>query len=62
MFYKVLGILFVVWVFFRIIAQLVMQPYKLHQCTLLRDYSYAILGVIFTGLMLNGIMWACGAQ
>lgn len=62
MVYWVLGVLFAVWLFFRIVAHLVMWPDKLSQCQSLREYLYSAVAVVFVGLMLNGIMWCYGAQ
>ena len=60
--YWVLGTLFAVWLFFRIVAHLVMWPDKLSQCQALREYFYSAVAVVLVGLMLNGIMWCYGAQ
>lgn len=62
MVYWVLGVLFAVWLFFRIVAHLVMWPDKLSQCQSLREYLYSAVAVVVVGVMLNVITWLSGGQ
>ena len=62
MIYWVLGVLFAVWLFFRIVAHLVMWPDKLSQCQSLREYLYSAVAVVVVGVMLNVITWLSGGQ
>ena len=56
------GILFAIWLFFRVVSQLVMWPSKMQDASNCRDFLYGALGMIFAGLVLNGVMWCYGAQ
>jgi hypothetical protein len=62
MVYWILGVLSAVWLFFRIIAHLVMWPDKLAQCQSLREYLYSAVAVVVVGVMLNVITWLSGGQ